>query len=128
MLVVLAIIGVASAAVALSLAPRGGIAVEAEAQRLAGAIQAAADAAMVAGPAAALLAEPRAYTVAHAVDGRWQGARHVLADGVRLDGTTAAPVPIGLGATIDLTLTRGGDAWRVAFDGLRASARRAGAS
>lgn len=126
MLVVLAIVGVASGAAVLSLSPSRGVGVEVEAGRLAAAIQASADATMVGALPAALLADAAGYRVAQRVDGKWRGARHDLLDDVRLEGAGAAGVPLALGdgGAIDLTLVRGAEAWTVRFDGLHATVAR----
>jgi general secretion pathway protein H len=115
MLVVLAIIGIASGATVLSLSSHGPGA-EVEARRLAGSMQAAADGAMLGGPPAALRVEATGYQVAR--------ERHVLPDGMRLEGVPATPAALALDetSTVDLTLVRGDEAWDVRFDGLRASA------
>ncbi len=119
MLVVLAIIGVASQATVLSLGSHGPGA-EVEARRLAGTIQAGADAAMTGNAPVSLRADAAAYQV---------GAnRHVLPDGMRLEGAPAAPVTLDDNSAVDLTLVRGSEAWNVRFDGLRATAARAAAA
>ncbi|QYE36770.1 hypothetical protein KZX46_09650 [Polymorphobacter sp. PAMC 29334] len=119
MLVVLAIIGVASGATVLSLGSHGPGA-EVEARRLAGTIQAGADAAMTGNAPLSLRADAAAYQVG--------SNRHVLPDGIRLEGTPAAPVTLDDNSVVDLTLVRGDEAWNVRFDGLRATAARAAAA
>ncbi len=117
MLVVLAIIGIASGATVMSLASHGPGA-EVEARRLAGTIQAAADRAMLGGPPAALYADANGYRVG--ID------HHVLPDGMHLEGVPgAAPLALDDTSAVDVTLVRGDEAWAVRFDGLRASATRA---
>lgn len=119
MLVVLAIIGIASGATVLSLADRGPGA-EVEAQRLAGSMQAAADKAISGGTPATIVADATGYQVG--------GIRHVLPGGMRLVGTPPTPAAMALDdlSSVDLTLMRGAEAWDVRFDGLRATAVRAG--
>lgn len=118
MLVVLAIIGIASGATVMSLSSHGPAA-EVEARRLAGTMQAAADGALLGGTPAALYADARGYRIG--------GDRHALPDGMRLEGvpTTVAPLALDDTSAVDLTLVRGDEAWSVRFDGLRASASRA---
>ncbi|UAJ10262.1 prepilin-type N-terminal cleavage/methylation domain-containing protein [Glacieibacterium megasporae] len=116
MLVVLAIIGVASGATVLSLGSHGPGA-EVEARRLAGTIQAGADAAMTGNAPISLRADAGAYQVGP--------NRHVLPDGMRLEGAPVAPVTLDDNSAVDLTLVRGDEAWNVRFDGLRATAARA---
>lgn len=115
MLVVLAIIGVVSGATMLSLAPARSIGVEVEARRLAVALQGAADAALVADAPVVLAADAAGYSLGK--------ARHELPEGMRLAGVPAAPLVVGE-VPLDLTIARGGDAWSVRFDGLRATAFR----
>ena len=128
MLVVLAIIGIASGATLLSL--RGGrsaVTAQSEANRLATVLQAAADAAL-AGGTRAFVADAHGYAVVDwdAAHARWTaGVRHPLADGLDLDGTPPAPTPFARAADGEpLTLTlRGATApWQVTFDGLTATA------
>jgi general secretion pathway protein H len=115
MLVVLAIIGVASGATVLSLGSHGPGA-EVEARRLAGTIQAGADAAMTGNAPVSLRADAAAYQVG--------SSRHVLPDGMRLEGAPTAPVALDDNSAVALTVVRGDEAWTVDFDGLRATASR----
>lgn len=116
MLVVLAIIGVASGATVLSLGSHGPGA-EVEARRLAGTIQAGADAAMTGNAPLSLRADAAAYQVG--------SNRHVLPDGMHLEGAPAAPVALDDNSAVALTLVRRNEVWAVDFDGLRATASRA---
>lgn len=126
MLVVLAIIGVASGATLLSLAPRRSIGVEVEARRLAATVQQAADATMASDGPTAIVVDAAGYRL----DGIGAAPRHDLPAGIGLVGAPANPVALALGngAALDLTIARGSDAWTVSFDGLRAVATRAATS
>lgn len=117
MLVVLAIIGIASGATVMSLSSHGPGA-EVEARRLARSMQAAADGAMLGGPPTAIRVEATAYQIGT--------DRHALPDGMQLEGMPATPTALALDDTsaVDLTLLRGDEAWAVRFDGLRATASR----
>ena len=110
MLAVLAILGIASGAAALSLAVRRGASVEGEAHGLARSIQASADATLTGAPPSLLTVDPRGYVVGD--------ARHDLPPGMRLDGAGGA---VGEDA-LALRIARGDEAWAVDFDGLRATA------
>lgn len=120
MLVVLAIIGIASGATLLALAPPRGPGVEVEAHRLAGVMQQAADATMTTDVPAALVADASGYKVG-------RGERHALPDGMSIVGAPAEPQALALSdaAAVDLTIARGDEAWAVSFDGLRATASKA---
>lgn len=117
MLVVLAVIAIATGATLLSFGPRRGDPVEVEARRLATAIGAATDRSIATGAAAAIVADPHGYTVTG-------GARHELAADVELRGAVGMALPLTLDAArpFDLVVAHGATAWRVAFDGIRASA------
>ena len=116
MLVVLAIIAIATGATLLTLGPRRGDPVEVEARQLATAIGAATDRSIATGAATAIVADPHGYTVTG-------GARHELAADVELRGAVGVALPLALDAArpFDLVVAHGATAWRVAFDGIRAS-------
>ena len=120
-LVVLAIIAVASAAAMLSAGGGAGRSVDAEARRLALALQRASDDALVAARPATFAWDARRYSFAGA-DGA--GEPRVLPEGVSLASTAQSPVEIagdGLGPPLELTLSSGGDARTVRYDGLNAA-------
>lgn len=117
MLIVLAVIAIATGATLLSLGPRRGDPVEVEARRLAATIAAAADRSIATGTEAAIVADPRGYTVTGV-------GRHDLAADIELRGAGGAALPLTVeaGRPFDLIVAHGAAAWRVAFDGVRASA------
>lgn len=117
MLIVLAVIAVVSGATVLALTPQRGNATEAAAQQLARAVQSAADRALVTGRDGALVADAGGYAI--------DGTRHDLPAGIVL-AASSAPLPVGLDAPFALTLAAGSDRWQVDFDGIRATAARAG--
>ena len=132
-LVVLAIIGIVGSVAVLGL---DGVDrdsnVQAEARRLAGSIQRAADDAMVTEAAAALNWDSKGYSFVEWDPARrtWQGhrlpdlgARHDLPGEMALSGgIKPGRVPVGEGRPLDLTLSGGTERWRVRFDGLNAAA------
>ena len=133
MLVVLAIIGVMTSAAVLAI---GGAdrSAEAEARVLAARLRLAADETLVTNRRLAFAWDKRGYAFLgwDPAEGRWQagadkglGARHDLPAGLSLAGEGAEVTPIlvdGGGAPISLAVSgRSGD-WRVAFDGLDATA------
>ena len=132
-LVVLAIIGIVGSVAVLGL---GGVArganVQAEARRLAGSIQRAADDALVTDVAAALNWDSKGYSFVQWNPARraWQGhrlpdlgGRHDLPGEMALSGEIKpGRVTVGEGRPLDLTLSGGSESWRVRFDGLTAAA------
>ena len=133
-LVVLAIIAVMGsiAVVGLSGADRSASA-QAEAQRLAASIQAAADESLVTDRAAALVLDGDGYVCLawDPASGTWKdhggpglAAHHDLADGVEVASDVPAnPLPLAEEAgAYRFTITSGGDRWTVLFDGLNAAA------
>lgn len=113
MLVVLAIIGVASGAAALALPGWRTPGVEGEARVLARAVQAAADSALSGDAPAVLRADPHGYRIGTA-------ARHDLPPEMRLD--FAGTASLDEGARLALKLDGARASWIVVFDGLRATA------
>ena len=116
MLVVLAIIAVAAGATVLSLAPHQGNATEAEARRLAAAIQTATDRSIATGARDALTVDARGYAIG--------GVHHPLPTGTMLDSAAGSDLPVAFddARPFDLVVTAGSDRWVVSFDGLRAAA------
>ena len=135
MLVVLVIIAVIGGAAVLGFGgAAGGATVQAEAQRLAAALERSADEAMVNDATLALSWDDLGYSVV-----RWNpdakawephhtgelGTRHELPSDVRLASDAAEP-PLRIGeqsrtGVAHFTLDSGGRAWRVQFDGLEAA-------
>ncbi len=117
MLIVLAVIAIATGATLLSLGPRRGDPVEVEARRLAATIGAAADRSIATGAETAIVVDPRGYAITGA-------ARHELPSGIALRGAAGPVLPLTLagGHPFDLIVTQGTTAWRVSFDGVRAGA------
>ena len=117
MLVVLAIIAVASGAAMLSFGGDGGPrAADAEARKLAIALQRASDDALVASRPASIAWTAEGYAVA--------GAARALPEDVRLSSTATSPARLGgdgVGPSIEWTLTAGGTARTVRYDGLNAA-------
>ena len=110
-MVVLVILGLATAAVVLSMPEQGG-SLEAEAERLAARTKAARDDAIVQSRPVALLIDAGGYEFAQRRDGQWQAsARHDWAEGTRVSATGAAEGrsrfdSTGLAEPLRLTLTR----------------------
>ncbi len=114
MLVVLAILAVATGASLLSVGARRGDATAATARHLAAAIQAAADRSLATG-ATALLVTAR--------DGYGLGADHIaLPVGTTVAGTAPTMRVAFGGEPFALLVAHGGDRWTVAFDGVEAVA------
>jgi general secretion pathway protein H len=120
MLIVLAVIAIATGATLLSFGSRRGDPVEVEARRLAATIAAATDRSIATGNEAAIITDPHGYTVTGAI-------RHELASDLELRGAVGTSLPLTLDAArpFDLIVAHGATAWRVAFDGVRASAAAA---
>lgn len=128
MLIVLAIIGVATGATVLGMGAMGGASAETEARRLGARLRAAADETMVTERPLALTWDAESYGfVTPDARGRWTPAvggglePHELPSGIRLTGPRgSAPLPIlvdGAAAPIQLGVTGSSGSWRVAFDG-----------
>ena len=115
MLAVLAIIGIAAWAAALSIAPVGRASIKAEAAGLARGITRAADASL-AGEPAELLVDRHGYAISD--------MHHVLPPGVALDRAAAFTIDGAESPGFDLRMTQGDERWRVRFDGVRATAAR----
>lgn len=117
MLIVLAVIAIATGATVLSLSPRRGNPTEVEARRLATTIQVAVDRSIATGANAALVVDAHGYAAAG-------GPRHPLPTDIVLSGAPGPALALTLDGAVpfDLVVARGGDAWRVAFDGVRAVA------
>ena len=134
MLVVLAIIGVVGSVAVMGIGGAGRSAsAQAEAQRLAASIQAAADEALVSDRPAALVVDGGGYAFAawHKASRTWKdhgtpelAAYHDLAEGVALTGNSSTgPLPLGEAAgSYRFTVTAAGQSWTVVFDGLNAAA------
>lgn len=138
MLVVLAIVGVASGAAVLGLGASDRSAnIETEARRLAARIRIAADEAMVTDRTLAFVVDDGGYGFVgrDPVTGAWTPQagealeHHDLPAPIMLDaGAIAGPVPIGIdngAGRLDLTLSDGRQRWSVRWDGLNASAAAA---
>jgi general secretion pathway protein H len=140
MLVVLAIVGLMGSIAVLGLGGGGGKGgVEAEARRLAGAIQDVADEAIVSDRALALSWDVEGYSFVQWDAGQqaWQahrapefGLRHDLPDDIALGGPASeGPVridPKGAGATPAFIVSNPSSSWQVRFDGLNVLAGPAG--
>jgi len=125
MLVVLAIIGVIAGATVLGIgAATRGASVEAEAKRLAGDLQTAADTAMVDDTPVSMVWDDRSYAFVRGGDATMP--RHRLAAGIHMDmGDAHQPLPIGIdgsGVPAMAGLRGSSDRWLVAYDGLSANA------
>ena len=122
-LVVLALIGIATAAATLSVGGANpGRMVAAEAQRLAQRLEAAADEAVVTARPINFAWDAGHYSFA-AADGTPLGEQHALPDGVALVSTARSPARIladGYGPALDVKLSSDGHARTVRFDGLNA--------
>ena len=122
-LVVLAVIAVASAAAMLSAGAGGtGRSVDAEARRLAISLQRVSDDALVAARPATLVWDGGGYSFAGA-EGSVAGDPRMLPEGMSLVSTAQSPIEIageGLSSPFELTLSSGGDARTVRYDGLNA--------
>jgi general secretion pathway protein H len=120
MMIVLAVIGVATGAATLGLgALSRDDAAEREAHRLAMAIGLAVDDALISGSARRMVWDGQGYQIGTA-------DHHVLAAGVTLargDGTDTAIAlsPVATSPAVDFVLQGGAAVWRVTFDGLSAS-------
>ena len=138
MLVVLAIVGIASGAAVLGLgAADRQASVETEARRLAARIRIAADDTMVTDDMIAFAADDRGYgfVARDPVTGAWQPrvdaalAHHALPAGIALDADGLhGPVPVaidGAAQAISVRLHQGSQAWTVRWDGLAATAEAA---
>ena len=142
-LVALTIVAVSAGAAVLGLGATGrGLNVEAEARRLAGRLNYAADETLVTDRALALQADSGGYRfVTPDPQGDWRpdgaellGTRRdlpagmtLVVEGVRDD----APAPVtadGAGRPLNVTISGAGRAWRVTFDGLNAAVVPGGAS
>ncbi|MBV8972371.1 MAG: prepilin-type N-terminal cleavage/methylation domain-containing protein [Sphingomonadaceae bacterium] len=115
MLVVLAILAVATGASVLSLAPRGD-ATAAAARRLARTIQAAADRSLATGHAAVLVTTGGGYGI--------DDAHTALPPETRITGAVPAVRVAFGGEPFALIVARGHERWTVAFDGAEAAATR----
>jgi general secretion pathway protein H len=119
MMIVLAVIGVATGAATLGLGALGrDDAAEHEARRLATAIGLGVDHALISGVAAPVAWDAQGYQIGAA-------DRHVLSQGVtlaRLDGQGDATVlsPNATSPAVDFVLQDDAAIWRVSFDGLSA--------
>lgn len=134
MLVVLAIIGIASGVAVLGFGAGKGVNVEAEAHTLASKLRLAADISMVTDRRILLAWDTRSYSFLgwDATAGRWApetgtslGGRHELPAGFALaiPGTSPAALAAdGTGQGIDATISNGGRRWQVLFDGFAAVA------
>jgi general secretion pathway protein H len=126
LLVVLAIIGVMSAVAMIGLGGAGeGAGAQAEARRLAAAIQRASDEALVTDRMVALSWDAEGYGL-QTQGGAEAGERYRLPADVSLSGDNGRlPVPVGPEAAstpVALTVTSGSESWRVRYDGLTAAA------
>ncbi|MGI4880637.1 MAG: type II secretion system protein [Janthinobacterium lividum] len=119
MLVVLAIIGVASGATALSLSPSRARGVEAEAHGLAATMQSLADAAMFDDRPRALIVDRGGYRI----DGG-QTKRHDLPAGAAIAGPDEGRIIMTFGQPVALRIETEEESWVVEFDGLSARADR----
>lgn len=121
MLVVLAIMAVGAGATVLSLSPQRGGGAEIEARRLAAIVQAASDRAMASDASAELVIESSGYQIVPA-------SRYGFPAGIAAVVPTTETFALTFDAAppFDVVLARGDDRWRVRFDGLRATAVRAG--
>ena len=122
-LVVLALIGIATAAAMLSVGgPNPGRDVAAEARQLAQRLQAAADEAVVTAHPIDFAWDAGHYSFA-AVGEAPANEQHAMPDGIALTSTARSPARIvgdGIGPTLDVTLSRDGHTRTVRFDGLNA--------
>lgn len=113
LMVVLVILGLASAAVVLAMPDPGG-SLQAEAERFAARAKAARDSAIVESRPLALLIDSNGYSVARRVDGEWlPGDRHQWVEGTQAEASDAAGGRIrfdstGLAEPLHLILHRGG--------------------
>jgi general secretion pathway protein H len=120
MMIVLAVIGVATGAATLGLgALARDDAAEREAHRLATAIGLAVDDALISGAARRLVWDSQGYQIGMA-------DHHALSTGVTLargDGTDSAIAlsPVATSPAVDFVLQGGAGVWRVTFDGLSAA-------
>ncbi len=138
MLIVLAIVGIASGAVALGIgSATRGPSVESEARRFAGRLQAAADDAMLGDRMVALTVDASGYGFAKVASdgmipkGTPQIDYHRMPSGIDMTLSTAPPFILGVdGATKPLlaTVAGGGQTWQVRYDGLTAVATPAPAT
>ncbi len=117
MLIVLAVIAVATGMTTMSFGPHRDDATAAEARVLAAAISRAADRSLTTGTRAVLVVEADGYALA--------GARHALPAGTTLDGASLGVPLVADGRPFVVALRHGSDRWRIAFDGIRATATRA---
>ncbi|WP_010543191.1 GspH/FimT family pseudopilin [Sphingomonas elodea] len=133
MLIVLAIIGVAAAAVTLGIgAATRKPSVESEARRLASRLQAAADDAMLGDRLVAFTAQAHGYGFATMSPNGTLAARtddalapHTLPGGITLTLDTRPPVVLGVdgaGKPMSATIDNGSQRWLVRYDGLTATA------
>ncbi len=133
MLVVLAIIGISTAAAVLAMSANHDGNGQAEAQRLLARVQLAADEAMISDRSLALAITPVSYAVMERSDAglAWQPTTlgglddaHKLPSGFALSSTAnGALLPLdtdGGGRPFAVTLERGTQHWTVSFDGIRA--------
>lgn len=133
MLVVLAIIGISTAAAVLAMSGGRDGNGQAEAQRLLARVQLAADEAMIGDRSLALSVTPTSYAVMERNDAglSWQPTTlgglndvHKLPAGMQLSAQPdAALLPLdadAAGRPFALTLGRGAQHWTVSFDGMRA--------
>lgn len=128
MLVTLAIIGIAAAAVTLSIGSADrGMQIEAEARQLVAGLSLAADKTIVTDRPVVLEWDSHGYAFA--------GARHDLPSGLSLSVSAPAPVRIdaqsgaaGFSAILSGDGARWAGRWQVRFDGVRAVAEPAGGS
>ncbi len=132
MLVVLAIIGISTAAAVLAMGAGHDGSGQAEAQRLAARVQLAADEAMISDRSLALSVTPNGYAVLERRDagGAWQPTTrgglenfHKLPAGMQLVASPAGallPLDADAGRPFAVTLDRGAQHWTVSFDGMRA--------
>jgi len=131
MLVVLAIIGVTAGAVVLAVGRAGGGGAQAEARRLATRLALAADETMVTDRALALDWDTKSYRFLEWNGKAWVKSgtpaleAHDLPGGLKLEIGASRPLPIGAdmgGATLEARIGSARDKWRVAFDGVNATA------
>jgi general secretion pathway protein H len=133
MLVVLAIIGISTAAAVLAMGSGHDGSGPAEAQRLLARIQLAADEAMISDRSLALAVAPTSYAVLERSDAgaSWQPTTlagiddiHKLPSGMQLSAPPAGELlPLdaaAAGRPFAVTLVRGDQRWTVSFDGMRA--------
>lgn len=133
MLVVLAIIAIATTTAALSLGSGRGLDSQAEASRLTARLQLAADQTMISDGIIALALEQHGYSFVawNATRGEWiresspaLGDRHLLPSGLILRSDDSRnPLPLGAeasGRAFALTLSDDERSWRVEFDGMTA--------